>query len=274
MGCGYNRRVGDVEHGQALLRISSTTRDLRFRPRAERVTVAVADRLRRAWRTGLKTTAVSWFSALALDCMNAAPDVVLQILMVVGLGALVVGGALQGAGALLRGPLALAQWRRLQGPRGGDSVSILGRVAALRTLRSPSGEDVVAFRARWTRAGRGPEVERAEPFWLDDGQADPLLVQVEHLYLSDSLSGLMPGGPSLPVEALDFLPSIDVATDRRELLLRPGDRVLVTGWLSSEIDPSISTHFRGVPLRRVLRGTPEIPLTVRQQPPAAPGSDG
>lgn len=260
--------MAPVDHGQALMRISSTTRDLRFRPRGEQVAVTALDQLRKAWKTGVTVAGLSWLGGVALAYVGAR-DSVVELLMVAGVGALALGGLLQVTGSLLRGPLAVLQWRRLQGPRGGDSVSIRGRVVALRTVRAPLGENVIAFRARFTRRGRGPEVERAEPFWLDDGGADPLLVQVEHLYLADSLSVPIPGGAGLPMEAIDFLPSIDVPTDHQELVLRPGDHVTVSGWLTSEVDPTMSTHFRGVPLRRVLRGTPDSPLTVRQLPVAA-----
>jgi hypothetical protein len=98
--------------------------------------------------------------------------------------------------------------------------------------------------------GKGPEIERAEPFWLDDGGAEPVLVEVEHLYLADALAPtiLTPSGLGLSVEATEILPSDARAeffslglhsalTGWKEILLRPGDDVELTGWLSSEVDP-------------------------------------
>ena len=265
-------------HGSALLRISSATRDLRFRPRAERIAITVLEKCRRTLRLGVRVGGLCWVSvlgiAMLLKLQPLTPHMTVLVLedvaiwlVVAGIAAPVLGGVAQLGGAVLRAPLALAQHRRLQGARDGDkgSVSLRGRVVALRTLRSPSDQDVVAFRARFTRAGRGPEIERAEPFWLDDGQPDPVLVEVEHLHLADPFPAFATGALHPPVEVLDDLPSIDAPTTAHEIVLRPGDEVEVTGWLSSEVDPSASAHFRSVPLRRILRGLPTSPLAVRQR---------
>jgi hypothetical protein len=250
-----------------MVRISSTTRDLRFRPPVEQVAVTALDWVRHAGKVGATVGGVGWLTAIVLGSIGFdAAGVV--VLFLGGLAAGVMGGAAQLLGAVLRGPLALVQWRRLQGPHGGGSVSIGGRAVALRSVRAPSGEDVIAFRARYTRGGRGPEIERAEPFWLDDGAPDPVLVDVTHLHLADALPPALPGAYTLPVETIDLLPPSSRETERRELLLRAGDQVVVTGWLSEEVDPSMSTHFRGVPVRRVLSGTSSVPLIVRRFRPA------
>jgi hypothetical protein len=260
-------------------RITNLTCDVRFRPTGERIAVEFVDQARTLARGCLATAGISGLTAVIFIAIGDSVGVMLALPLfalggVAGMLALasgVFGAGLGAAANAARAALAVVQRRRLQGPRGRDSASVCGRAVALRTVRSPSGQTVIAFRTRFTRRGRGPEIEGAEAFWLDDGAPDPLLVDVEHLHLAGALRPALPGGTALPADAIDLLPSRRGETDRRELLLQAGDYVQVTGWLSEEVDPTMSTHARGVPVRRVLRGTPHLPLTVRRRsPPAAP----
>jgi hypothetical protein len=231
--------------------------DLRFRSAPERALMQLSHGLRRGGAIALR---VGWISGAAGIALFLFPYFGLP-LVVTGIVSTFVGAAAALAGSLLRAPLAWLRSRRLRRGSAGV-VTLRGRVRALRTVRAPRGHDVVAYRVRFTRGGRGPEIERAEPFLLDDGQPEPALIDVESLFLAGPLVPLEMAARSLPVEGLDLLPSVSAPIRYEELTLAPGDWVEATGWIEEEVDPTLSTMFRRAPVRRVLRGRDGAPLLV------------
>jgi len=212
-------------------------------------------------RGGAIALRVGWISGAVGMVLIIVPDVGLPLLLT-GIVSTFLGAAVRLAGSLLRAPLA---WRRSRRLRRGSAraVTLRGRVRAMRTVRSPRGDEVVAYRVRFTRGGRGPEIEKAEPFLLDDGKPEPALVSAESLFLAGPLVASEMGSGMLPVEGLDLLPSVSLPTRYEEVMLAPGALVEATGWIEEQIDPTLSTMFRRAPVRRVLRGRADIPLLVR-----------
>jgi len=222
-------------------------------------------------RGGAIALRVGWISGVAGIVVMIILPLVGYPLILTGILSTLFGAAAALAGSLLRAPLGwLRSWRLRRG--GASAVTLRGRVRALRTLRAPRGYEVVAYRVRFTRGGRGPEIERAEPFFLDDGKPEPALISAENLFLAGALVPLEMSAGMLPVEALDLLPSSPGARTRyEELTLAPGALIEATGWIEEQIDPTLSTMFRRAPVRRVLRGRAGVPLVIRARPK---GQDG
>jgi hypothetical protein len=244
--------------GQALTRISRAELDLRFRPASERALLRVSEALRRFGRGAFKVGGLLGAAGFPLLFIPQIGAPVLAL----GFACLAFGGAVRLVGSLPWAPLALLRLRRIQAPQAG-AVTLRGRARTIRAVQTPSGDEVIAFRARFTRGGQGPEIEKAEPFFLEDRHREPALIAVEHLYLDRPLQDLAFVSGSLPIEGLDLLPSGNVPTRYQLAALTGGEIVEVTGWVEEEIDPTVSTLFRGAALRRVLRGRAEAPLIVR-----------
>jgi hypothetical protein len=254
--------VADQQGGRALTRISRADLDLRFRSQPERVLLWGSHYLRRTGRGAVVVGCWSWGIGMAMALVMprwAWPP------MAAGLLAIVLGSAVRLTGAIVAAPLGWLRSWRLRRSDWPGAVTLRGRVRPRRTIRSPQGREVVAYRARFTRKGQGPEVEKAEPFLLDDGGPEPALIAVEHLYLAGAPYRLEFFSSQLPAEGLHLLPSmINVPTQYEEIGVEPGDTVEATGWIEDEVDPSLDTAFRQVPVRRVLRGRADIPLVVRR----------
>ena len=243
-----------------MARVSRADLDFRFRSLGERGLVWIARTLHAVGRVAVRTGC--WCCLAGIAAGFVVPRFVWPLM---GLGTLqlLAGGAVRLAGMLVGAPLGrLRRWRLRRARRQG-AITLRGRVLARRTLLSPEGQQVVAYRARFTREGRGPEIERAEPFLLDDGGPEPTLIAVENLYLADEPFPQDMVAGRVPIEGLHLLPSSGALTRYEEMWIEAGDVVAATGWLDEEVDPTLNAGFRHVGLRRVLRGRPDIPLVVR-----------
>lgn len=152
--------------------------------------------------------------------------------------------------------------------------AVVGEVVANETLTSPlSGTVCVAFRL----------VGRSGPMEIDDAGLVPFEVNGDAgAALVDSEDGCVaiePGDP-VPVEPNAALTSFLTARgviegqqiDLAEAVLRPGDRVAVSG-ARSERDRGRGDGYRGTESIVVLRDEPDLPVVIRAvSDPASPSS--
>lgn len=263
----------DNSRQPSLFRLQRVDLDLTFRSRGEAALVRTAYHSRAVARVAGRW---GWLMLSSGILTAIFLPIVPGLLAGSGVLVLAVAGLAKVLSLLTAGPARAARTVRilrwLAAPTGaaresadGARVAVRGRIRALRTLTAFDGGAAVFMSVRATRRGRGADLQMAEDFLVDDGSGSTVRVDVEHaLFLGRQP---LPGAPGsvLPEALYHLVPDSAEPIDWAGGCLLEGDLVEVVGRSEVVVDPSVGDRLaRVTPLVRVLRGTADEPLLVRE----------